>query len=265
MTLAGSDSGGGAGIQADIKVFAALGVHGTSVVTCVTAQNPSEVRAIQPISARMVIEQMKSLSTGLRPRAMKTGLLYSSHIVRAVLEGLSAFNNIPWVVDPVMVATSGALLLKPSAIRLYQDRIFPKATLITPNLQEARRLLGTPLKTSKDAEKAAECLFHRHGTPVLLKGGHLGQRSSECRDYLYDTCGPVCFVAPRHRVRSTHGTGCTLSAAITAYLAMGHPLRESVALGKEFTNAAIRHSTLVGPHSVLNVFPVRPLECPLEP
>jgi hydroxymethylpyrimidine/phosphomethylpyrimidine kinase len=251
LTIAGSDSGGGAGIQADLKTFAALGVHGTSAITCITAQNPAAVLAIQPVRTEIVQKQIEAVFTELKPAAVKTGMLFSGAIIRLVADFFSERNRPPLIVDPVMVATSGAVLLKPSAIRILKKALLPRATLITPNLDETALLLGRKLTARRDLEPAARELHERFGCAVLVKGGHLRDRG-EAVDILFDGRGSHEFVAPRVAGVSTHGTGCTYSAAIAAGLARGLELAGAVALAKEHITGAIRHSYRVARHTALN-------------
>jgi hydroxymethylpyrimidine/phosphomethylpyrimidine kinase len=253
LTIAGSDSGGGAGIQADLKTFAALGVHGTSAITCITAQNPRGVTGIQAIRADMVRKQIEAVFAGLKPDAVKTGMLFSAEIIRTVVDFFERGKRPPLIVDPVMVATSGAVLLKPSAIRFLKSRLLPLATLITPNLDETTLLLTRQLNSRKDLHSAARELHEHYGCAVLVKGGHL-RNLREAVDVL--CVGGECqeFVVPRVRGVSTHGTGCTYSAAIAAQLARGEKLSQAVALAKTFITRAIAQSQKAGGHSVLDPF-----------
>ena len=252
LTIAGSDSGGGAGIQADLKTFAALGVHGTSAITCITAQNPKRVTGIQPVRADMVRRQIKAVFAELRPDAVKTGMLFSADIIGVVAEFLAG-KRPPLVVDPVMVATSGARLLKPSAIRVLKERLLPLATLVTPNLDEAEILVGRKLRTLSDLRGAAREIHERFGCAALVKGGHL-QTLAEAVDVFFDGRELTLLRARRVRGVSTHGTGCTYSAAIAALLALGHPLPRAVELAKHHITRAISHSRKAGRHWVLNNF-----------
>ena len=253
LTIAGSDSGGGAGIQADLKTFASLGVHGTSAITCITAQNPRGVTGIQACTTALVRQQIEAVFAELRPAAVKTGMLYSSSLIRAVAERFAQPGAPPLVVDPVMVATSGARLLKPNAIRDLCRELLPLATLITPNLDEARLLTGEPLCSVEDLRRAARQLHTTYGCAVLLKGGHL-RGLKEAVDIFYDGHEELLLSAPFIRGVSTHGTGCTYSAAITAYLARGLTLPRAVAAAKEYITQAIAKSYPVGRHTVLNSF-----------
>jgi len=251
LTIAGSDSGGGAGIQADLKTFAALGVHGASAITCITAQNPRGVTGIQAVRADMVRRQIEAVFDELPPRAVKTGMLYSTEIIRCVADFFTPRKRPPLVVDPVMVATSGAVLLKPSAIRVLKEKLLPLATLVTPNLPEAEILVGRKLTTLEDLHEAAREIHERFGCAVLAKGGHL-PNTSKAMDVFHDRRGPRLLVAPFTRGVSTHGTGCTYSAAIAGFLALGHNLPRAVELAKLYITRAISQSHQVGRHSVLN-------------
>src|SRR5216684_4841150 len=185
ITIAGSDSGGGAGIQADLKTFAALGVHGASVITCVTAQNPKRVAGIQVCRPEMVRQQIESVFAELRPAAVKTGMLYSTEIIRVVARFFKNCRDIPMVIDPVMVATSGARLLDPPAIKTLQKQLLPLARLVTPNLDEAVILAGRRLRSVDDMRSAARKIHDDFGCAVLVKGGHL-RRMPEAADIFYD-------------------------------------------------------------------------------
>lgn len=252
LTIAGSDSGGGAGIQADLHTFAALGVHGASVITCLTAQNPREVKGVHPAPADFVRLQLAAVFEELRPAALKTGMLYSRALIQAVAQFLNARKARPAVVvDPVMLATSGTALLRPEAIRALQQQLLPLAQLITPNAPEAAALAGRPVESVEDLRAAARALHERHGCAVLVKGGHL-QGLRVAVDVLFDGRDEWLLEAPRVRGVSTHGTGCTYSAAITAVLARGWPLVEAVGLAKEFISQAIAHSRRIGRHQALH-------------
>lgn len=252
LTIAGSDSGGGAGIQADLKTFAALGVHGTSVITCITAQNPRAVLGIQPCSLRIVELQLEAVFSELRPAAVKTGMLYSTALIGAVARFLRR-QRVPVVVDPVMVATSGARLLKPSAIRALREQLLPRATLVTPNLPEAELLVGEPIKSVEGLRLAARELHRRFGCAALVKGGHLrGLR--EAADIYYDGKQELLLRAPFISGVSTHGTGCTYSAAVAGLLARGYSLQVAVKRAKEHITQAIAGSRVSAGHHVLNSF-----------
>ena len=250
LTIAGSDSGGGAGIQADLKTFAALGVHGTSAVTCITAQNPGRVIAIESCSPKIVRAQMEAVFSELPPRATKTGMLFSAEIIRTIALW---FRNreCPLVVDPVMIATSGARLLKPDAVKALTRDLLPRATVATPNVAEAEALLSIRIREPEDLRRAARELHARFGCAAVVKGGHL-KNSDEAIDILFDGTTEWMFSALRVPGVNTHGTGCTLSAAITAFLARGEKLERAVKLAKEFVTSAIAAARKICDHDVLN-------------
>jgi hydroxymethylpyrimidine/phosphomethylpyrimidine kinase len=241
LTIAGSDSSAGAGIQADLKTFSALGVYGLTAVTCVVAETPGKVSRIEPVSAEMVRQQLRLLLTNFPVAAIKTGLLCSSEIVSVVIKTMNDFarKRFPLVVDPVMIATSGDQLLRPDAVELYEKELFPLATLITPNLDEAGTLLAAKINDRQTMEEAGLALAKRYGVPVLLKGGHLAGESAV--DLLFHDGTLTEFAAPFVRGVATHGTGCTYSAAITAGLAAGLSLENAVRRAKTFVTAAIRN------------------------
>jgi len=251
LTIAGSDSGSGAGIQADLQTFAALGVHGTSAITCLTAQNPRGVAGIQAASPDILCKQIAAVFAELKPVAVKTGMLFSTPLIRVVARTFCRRNAPPLVVDPVMVATSGARLLKPSAIAVIKKELLPLATLVTPNLDEAEILVGRKLTEVEDLRWAAREIHNRFGCAALVKGGHL-RGLAEAVDVFYDGDTELLLAAPFVKGVSTHGTGCTYSAAITAGLAQGLKLPEAVRLGKDFITNAIANSRRAGRHFVLN-------------
>jgi hydroxymethylpyrimidine kinase/phosphomethylpyrimidine kinase len=251
VTIAGSDSGGGAGIQADLKTFAALGVHGASVITCITAQNPERVSGIQACSTAIVQRQLEAVFDGLRPVAAKTGMLYSARLIRCVAEFLRR-SRAPLVVDPVMVSTSGAQLLKPNAVRVLCAELLPLARVVTPNLDEAELLTGESLRSVQDLRRAARLLQQRFGCAALVKGGHL-RGLNEAVDIYFDGKQELLLSAPFVRGIRTHGTGCAYSAAITAFLARGCPLAQAVTRGKEFITQAIARSRVTAGHAVLGL------------
>ncbi len=208
LAIAGSDSGGGAGLQADLKTFTALRVHGTSVITCLTAQNPRRVLAVEPCSPEMVRQQIEAVFEELRPAAVKTGMLFSAGIIRAVVDFFKGKKGLPLVVDPVMISTSGAVLLKPSAMQALREQLLPLATLVTPNLDEAEILAGQAIREPEDLRAAARKIFSRYGCAVLTKGGHLSH-TREAMDIFFDGETELLLSAPFVRGVSTHGTGCT--------------------------------------------------------
>lgn len=251
LTVAGSDSGGGAGIQADLKTFFALGVHGTSAMTSLTAQNPRGVRAIHAVPARFLADQMEAVFDELPPRAIKTGMLFSDILIDALVRCLDSGPKVPLVVDPVMVSTSGARLLKPRAVRRLREKLMPRATLVTPNLDEAILLTGLRVASEEDLRMVARNLHGQYGCAVLVKGGHLrGVR--EAADLFYDGQDELLLTAPFVRGVSTHGTGCTYAAAVTAFLAHGQPLTGAVAAAKHYITSAIQRSIRIGCHQALN-------------
>ena len=253
LTIAGSDSGGGAGIQADLKTFAALGLHGASAITCLTAQNPRGVRALQAARPDIVRQQIEAVFDELPPAAVKTGMLFAAPIIEVVARLFHRRRRPPLVVDPVMVATSGARLLQASAVRALRERLLPLATLITPNVPEAAILVGRPLRSVADLRAAAREIHDRHGCAVLVKGGHL-KGLTEAVDIFYDGRTELLLSAPFIRRVSTHGTGCTYSAAITGYLALGRGLPRAVEAAKQYITQAIAQSRRVARHHTLNHF-----------
>jgi len=238
LTIAGSDCSGGAGIQADLKTFAALGVYGLTVVTCVVAEIPGKVSRVEAVTPRMVRDQIEVLLKNFEVGSIKTGLLCSAEIISVVAtERQSTKKRIPLVIDPVMIATSGDLLLEPAAIDAYKKELFPLATLITPNLDEGGLLLGTRIRGRQQMQRAAKALAKQFGCAILLKGGHL--KGDEAIDLLFHNSRLTEFSAPFVRDVATHGTGCTYSAAITAGLACGLSLEQAVERGKRFVTRSI--------------------------
>ena len=253
LTIAGSDSGGGAGIQADLKTFAALGVHGASAITCVTAQNPGSIRDIQACDPRMVLRQIEAVFEGLLPAAVKTGMLFSREIVRVAAEFFKPRESPPLIVDPVMVATSGARLLDRSAVRLLREQLLPLAALVTPNLDETAALIGKRPESVEEMRSAARAIKSRYGCPALVKGGHL-RGFREAIDLYFDGTAELMLRAPFVRGVTTHGTGCVYSAAIAGYLALGCPLPRAVERAKRYVTRAIAQAFVVNGHRVLNSF-----------
>jgi len=255
LTIAGSDSGGGAGIQADLKTFSRFQVFGTSVITAVTAQNTHGVMAWEAMSPHMIRAQLDAVTEDLPPEGVKTGMLGDAAAVNAVVDGLIARRlTARLVVDPVMVATSGDPLLTESAVVTVRDRLVPIARLVTPNLPEAEVLVGWPIRTHDDMMRAAETLVHTLGaSAALVKGGHLD--GPVVTDILYDGREAVTFDRPRVPSVHTHGTGCTLSAAIAAQLAHGETLTAAVKTAIEYVHRAIETAPqLGGGHGPLNHF-----------
>ncbi|MGN6384765.1 MAG: bifunctional hydroxymethylpyrimidine kinase/phosphomethylpyrimidine kinase [Verrucomicrobiota bacterium] len=250
LTIAGSDSGGGAGIQADLKTFAAFGVHGLSAITAVTAQNPGEVRNIQGIEPQVVKDQISAVIEAFKPSAIKTGMLFSAEITHEVARALES-SKAMLVIDPVMISTSGALLLKKNAIEALV-KFLPQASLLTPNLPEAEYLLKAKIRSHEAMRSAARELYQLHGAAILMKGGHL--KGSSAVDIFYDGKTELLLESPYIKSVSTHGTGCTYSAAITAGLALGLSLERAVIRAKTFITQAIAKSIRCNGRDVLNSF-----------
>ena len=254
LTIAGSDSGGGAGIQADLKTFQRFGVFGTSAVTAITAQNTVGVTRWEPVSPDLVRAQIEAVATDLQPLAVKSGMLANREVIAAVADAIRDFRLPGYVLDPVMVATSGDLLIDPDAIGLIRSRLIPLAVLVTPNADEAAVLTGLGVENEDDMRHAAEAILALGAKAVLLKGGHVRSGSSDVVDILYDGEASV-FSHPRIDTTSTHGTGCTLSAAITAHLALGYSLHDAVGASIDFVHAAIASAPGLGHgHGPLNHF-----------
>jgi hydroxymethylpyrimidine/phosphomethylpyrimidine kinase len=244
LTIAGSDSGGGAGIQADLKTFAAHGVYGTSAVTAVTAQNTVGVRAVEELSPSLVGAQIDAVAGDIGVDAAKTGMLSSSAIIEVVATKLGEHRLDKVVVDPVMVAKSGDRLLEASAIQALRDRLLPRALVVTPNLPEAETLVGFPLDGEEAVRRAAERLVEMGAGAAVVKGGHGG--GAESVDLLYWKGRFRAYRAPRQKTRNTHGTGCTFSAAIAAELARGADLERAVELAKDYLTAALARGISLG-------------------
>jgi hydroxymethylpyrimidine/phosphomethylpyrimidine kinase len=252
LTVAGSDSGGGAGIQADLKTFRAHGVFGTSAITCITAQNPARVSALQPISPRLVAEQMDRVFEAFPVGGAKTGMLYNAAIIEVVAHGFARRKFAKLVVDPVMVASSGALLLKKNAVTTLTSKLFPYAAVVTPNLAEAEALARRTIRTLDDMRLAARVLAEKYGVPFLVKGGHL-PGADRAVDVLFDGKHLYEYRAAMVPKIKTHGTGCTFSAAIAANLALGHGLTRSIAHAKRFLTVAILLAVKVGKYQALRI------------
>lgn len=241
LSIAGSDSSGGAGIQADLKTFSALGVYGTTAITAITAQNTLGVHAQHPIPAEMVYNQIVAVLDDLHPSFVKIGMLSNPEIVLAVAEALSKY-PLSIVLDPVMVSSSGHRLLSVEAQEVIKQNLFPMATLITPNLPEMEALTGFPLSTYKEKEKAARCLMNSGAKAILLKGGH--EEGDVKTDILFSNSATgiqsAMFTSETVATRNIHGTGCTLSSAITAFLARGLALEEAIVEAKKYISNAIQ-------------------------
>jgi hydroxymethylpyrimidine/phosphomethylpyrimidine kinase len=269
LTIAGSDSGGGAGIQADLKTFAALGVHGASAIACLTAQNPRRVLGIEVCSPKMLRQQIEAVFEELNPAAVKTGMLFSAEnvlVVAKFLVGRASSradfgaskndygsrgrsphrNRLPLLlVDPLMVSTSGAKLLQPRALKILKEKLLPLAALVTPNLAEAEILSGQKISDVEAMREAARKIHSRFGCAVLVKGGHL-KNTRAATDIFFDGKAELLLSAPFVPGVRTHGTGCTYSAAICAALALGHTLPHAVEIGKNFVTDAIAGSYKIG-------------------
>jgi hydroxymethylpyrimidine/phosphomethylpyrimidine kinase len=254
LTIAGSDSGAGAGIQADLKTFAANGVYGLSVITAITAQNTLGVRAVQEIDPRVVRAQLDAVAEDFPIGAAKTGMLSSAEIIAAVVQGLRAHRLPHLVVDPVMVAKSGDRLLREDAIDALRRHLLPLAEVVTPNLPEAETLTGATVTTTADRIAAARAILALGAGSVVIKGGHGDE--DPVLDLLVDAAGVQEFRAPRIAGTSTHGTGCTFSAAIAAGLARGLGVGAAVGEARAYLSAAMAQAPQLGHgHGPLNHFP----------
>ena len=244
LTVAGSDSGGGAGIQADLKTFAAHRVYGTCALTAVTAQNTVGVTMVETLSPALVRAQIQAVVSDIGVRATKTGMLAHAAIVEAVAEAVRAFALDTLVVDPVMIAKSGAALLDAAALDALRRRLLPLATVATPNIPEAEVLAGMTVTSAEDRREAARRIVGLGARAVIIKGGHAA--TAEIEDLLYDGQTFSTFVGERVPGRDTHGTGCTFAAALTARLALGQTLLEAVPLAQQYVAGAIRAAPRLG-------------------
>ncbi len=250
LTIAGSDSGGGAGIQADLKTFTSLGTYGMSVVTAITAQNTTGVFGIQNISVDMIEKQLDAVIPDIGVHAAKTGMLSVSAIIELVADKLTHYRIRKYVVDPVMVSKSGHTLLQPDAVQTLVRRLLPIAHVATPNLPEAELITGLKIGDVEGMEAAGRAIHEMGARHVVVKGGHL---SGGATDVYFDGKSFHHLKAVRIRTKNTHGTGCTFSAAITAYLAMNYPAIDAVRAAKRYVTAAIRHALKIGKgHGPLN-------------
>ncbi|MFS0576045.1 bifunctional hydroxymethylpyrimidine kinase/phosphomethylpyrimidine kinase [Sporosarcina sp. 179-K 3D1 HS] len=246
LTIAGSDSGGGAGIQADLKTFQELDVFGTSALTALTAQNTLGVHGVYPIEVGGVIAQVKAVLDDFTVGAVKTGMLFSADIITAVAQALQMYGPPALVIDPVMIAKGGASLLQQEAVLALKEELLPIATVITPNIPEAEVLTGIAIETDADVLKAAEKLLELGAHSVVMKGGH--RHNEEFAEDLFLSADGERFTLRSERIntKDTHGTGCTFSAAITARMASGKPAGEAVIDAKHFIQAAIRDGLKLG-------------------
>ena len=243
LTIAGSDSGAGAGIQADLKTFAALGVYGTSVITAITAQNSVGISRILELPPDLVAAQIDALIQDIGTHALKTGMLANADIIEVVAEKVREHRLQNLVVDPVLIAKGGALLLREDAIETLRSRLIPLATIVTPNLPEAERLTGIPLTNRQSVKEAARRIIAMGARSVVIKGGH---QRGPATDIFYDGKAFREVSAPRVSTRNTHGTGCTYSAAIAANLAKGVKLEKAVIQAKRYITQAIRGGFAIG-------------------
>jgi hydroxymethylpyrimidine/phosphomethylpyrimidine kinase len=244
LTIAGSDSGGGAGIQADLKTFAALGVYGTSAITAVTAQNTIGVTAISALSADLVIAQIEAVASDIEIHATKTGMLANSAIAEAVAAAIVELDLPNVVVDPVMVAKSGDRLLDDEGVRTICTELLPRALVVTPNIPEAEVLSGQRIVSADDAREAARRIHGMGPSAVIVKGGHAA--GDEIVDLLFDGERFIEFRTARVSTRHTHGTGCTFASAIAANLALGHSLTDATSRAQAYVVGAIRHGLPIG-------------------
>lgn len=252
LTIAGSDSSGGAGIQADLKTFSALNVYGTSAITCITAQNPARVDGIAAVEAGMIVRQIQLVCEAFPVAAAKTGMLYSSEIIRAVAAA-DISQGIPiLVVDPVMVAASGARLLQADAIDAVCNDLLPQARVITPNLHEAEILIGHSISSVDELRRAAREIGDRFDVGCVAKGGNLG--GDKVYDILYDEGEETIFTGPRIDAAQSHGAGCAFSAALTAFLAKGMLMTDATERAKKFVSDALENALTAGDYRPLNFF-----------
>jgi hydroxymethylpyrimidine/phosphomethylpyrimidine kinase len=244
LTIAGSDSGGGAGIQADLKTFAAHGVYGTSAITAITAQNTLGVTAVHTVPADIVIAQIEAIASDIGTDAVKTGMLATAAIVEAVAAAIEELDLPSVVVDPVMIAKGGAHLMDDEAIETLRTELFPRAMVITPNAGEAAALLGDEVRTVEQARAAARRLKAFGPGAVIVKGGHLG--GPQAIDVLFDGVNLFELSGPRIDTTSTHGTGCTFASAVAANLALGHGLKSAAERAKRYVEESIRRAPGIG-------------------
>lgn len=245
LTIAGSDSGGGAGIQADLKTFQEYGVFGTSAITAITAQNTLGVQGVYPLPLEAVGQQIDSVLSDIGTDAVKTGMLFSADIISLVAEKLNRYGPYPLVVDPVMIAKGGAALLQAEAVEALRRKLLPLASVVTPNVPEACAILGIPDIHHVDEMVETARKLHALGPRyVFLKGGHL--EGDEAVDVLFDGKEPILFRSPRIRTKHTHGTGCTTASAIAAGLAQGLSMTDAVAAAKRYITAAIGSALAIG-------------------
>ena len=245
LTIAGSDSGGGAGIQADLRTFSFHGVHGTSAITCITAQNTVGVSRVAAMALDLVRSQLTAIVDDIEVNAVKTGMLLNREIIETVAKFIQERHLTQLVVDPVMVSRAGVQLIDDNAVTSLQQLLLPQASIVTPNLYEAQILSEREIKTIEDMKQAAVTIRERSGNVVLIKGGGLADKT-QSTDVWFDGNNWEILTAERIKTKNTHGTGCTLSAAITANLALGKDLLTAVKEAKQYVNQALRHSLNLG-------------------
>ncbi|MFL6491837.1 MAG: bifunctional hydroxymethylpyrimidine kinase/phosphomethylpyrimidine kinase [Nitrososphaera sp.] len=245
LSIAGSDSGAGAGIQADLKMFSALDVYGCTAITAITAQNTKRVAGILEIPSSMVEQQIRSVLTDMRPNAIKIGMVYSSPIIDAIYRSLKKISKIPIVLDPILAAGTGAKLLRSEAYKSFAIKLIPSCTLITPNRMEAEKLADILIRTENDAIEAARKIKKLGAENVIVKGGHFG--STYVTDLLLNSKGKIMkFTNPRLKIKEIHGSGCSFSSAVTAYLAKDMALAEACKMANEYVHTAIRDAARIG-------------------
>lgn len=244
LTIAGSDSGGGAGIQADLKTFQELGVFGMTAITAITAQNTTGVQGVYPVSLEGIAKQIDAISTDLTPDAVKTGMLFNSDIIKVVSQKVKQYKWSNLVIDPVMIAKGGSLLLQEEAIDALKEYLLPLATVITPNIPEAEVISGIKITNLSERKEAAKIIYDLGAKNVMIKGGH--GETKQMIDLLFDGNRFFQFESKRIATKNTHGTGCTFSAAITAELAKGKTIEDSIAVAKNYIQAAIEDDLHIG-------------------
>lgn len=243
LTIAGSDSSGGAGIQADLKTFCAIGTYGMSVITAITAQNTQGVFGVEELSSKIIKDQIKAVCEDIMPKAIKIGMVSSPEIIKDIVDSLERYPCKYLVVDPVMISKSGYSLLRPEAKDNLIKYLIPKAYIVTPNIPEAEEISNINISTLEDMKEAGKTILSLGAKYALIKGGHL---EGDCVDVLIGENTFEVFKCERINRKNTHGTGCTISSAITSYLALGYDIVESVKLSKEYITEAIRYSFDIG-------------------
>ena len=244
LIIAGSDSSGGAGIQADIKTVTALGSYAMTAITAITAQNTTGVKSIVPIPPKEILNQILFTIKDIKPNAIKIGMLHSNKVIESVISSLKVSNIKNIVLDPVMVAKGGAKLIDNNAIKILKDKLIKRVTLITPNIPEAEILTNTSIRSKEDMIFAAHKLIEMGANNVLIKGGHL--TSKIVQDIFVSKSDIKIFNNKRYKTKNTHGTGCTLSSAITTFLSCGKPIKKSCELGINYVNSSIRTNPKYG-------------------